>query len=133
MWELYPWLISHYSSNQSDLWEIFSRKIVLGLASDLSKVVLAVPRDSPSHCELAWQVDFFVLIFIIDVTAVLLTDSHLHMSEEEKNHLIKCFPHKEKGRDVGCQFILHSFLFPLPHLNVWFTTTCQIWAVRIIF
>lgn len=57
--------------------------------------------------------DFFVLIFIIYITAQLLTDSHLHMPEEEKNHLINCFPINGWKSGGANQFVLHSFLFTL--------------------
>lgn len=70
-----------------------------------------------------------VFIFIIYITDLLLMDSHLHMSESERNHLITCFPHQLRKRANNLLSTTFSSFF----LCMWFTIPCQLQAGRIIF
>lgn len=70
-----------------------------------------------------------VFIFIIYIAGLLLVDSHLHMSENERNHLITCFSHQLWNRANNLLSTSFSSFF----LYVWFTISCQLQAGRIIF
>lgn len=90
-------------------------------------------KHLPSHPDLSWLRLIFVVvvvfIFIIYITDLLLMDSHLHMSEYERNHLITWFSHQLWNRVNNLLSTPFSSFF----LYMWFTISCQLQAGRIIF